>query len=263
MEAWKDAYQEGVRCIQVILGNPRTYNSRPLPEREKRFLEVSGLELICHGPYTTSLVAHPDSKIYKLSRSYYNTMTRHCLEAGIKTMVLHVGGISEGQSIREAQSSISSFLLQWALDFAGRDITLCLETDPGSKNGRRVGGIRFLYPIVKMMDNPQIRLCWDWEHSYANGLALDNMKVISQVLDVTDVMHVNAIPTYVERGSHLDRHSETNFTDSKYPVEIYKNIIEVALRKSHDIKCILERRDWSIAKVDLDEIKSWRLEGLE
>ena len=33
-------------------------------------------------------------------------------------------------------------------------------------------GVRFLYPIIKTLDNPQVRLCWDWEHSYANGLDL-------------------------------------------------------------------------------------------
>lgn len=262
-KSWIPALNEGVRCLQIMLGNPRSYYSRALDAESIAVVKEKNLEVIAHGPYVTSLVRPLSDDVYKKSLSCYSNLTKNSLESNIKTIVVHVGGILDNQTEREARRSLESFLTQWLMSFGGQPITFCLETDPGSKNGKRIGGIRFLYPIIRDFNNPQIKLCWDWEHSYANGFDLTKEKNIDSLLNVTSVMHINAIPTYVERGSHLDRHSETLLSESKYPVEVYSNIMEIANSKEHDILCVLERRNWDLAHKDLQEIKAWKEKGRE
>ena len=53
---YQEAYNKGVRTIQIMLGSPRTYNTKALdPEIKGRFID-QGMEVICHGPYVTSLL---------------------------------------------------------------------------------------------------------------------------------------------------------------------------------------------------------------
>ncbi len=260
-EVGGESYKEGVRLYQIMLGNPRTYKSRVLTEREKRDVEDKGIDLVCHGPYVTSLVSPPNEKLGSISRKYYYNLTRNCIRSGISYIVAHVGGKKINQSVREEQMNLATFLTQWLMDFGGKDIILCLETDSGSKNGRMCGGVRFLYPIIKNLDSPQIRLCFDLEHAYANGLDIENYKVIDQIFSITDIFHFNAIPSYVERGSHLDRHSDENFIGSKFGGDVYRNILDIADKKEHLIRVILERRGWDVAKPDRDLIRSWKEES--
>lgn len=254
---WFSAVQDGVKVFQVMLGNPRSYTISGARVGTAQYVERNGISLIVHGPYVTSHIASPNTKIANLSALVLRDITQAAISAGAKHIVLHVGGLSEDESVPEAKQVLSSILLQWAVKYATYDITLCMETDPGSKNGRRVGGIKFLYPIIRDLNCPNVRLCWDWEHSWANGFDIRNLDIVSKILDVTSIMHMNAIPHYVERGSHLDRHSETLFSDSQLAISDYENIVKVAQSKKHRILGVLERRDYQIARRDMETMKSW------
>ena len=253
---WLSAENEGCRTFQVMLGSPRTYLVKPLTKETVQHMNSQGLTVIAHGPYVTSLVSN-NPKMAGLSKKFLWDFTKCCIQSNIKHIVMHVGGLAEGQTPREGLAMIEGLLLQWLMDFGQQDVVLCLETDPGSKNGRRCGGVKFLYKVVKDMDSPNIRICWDWEHSYANGFSLENLKVIDQLLDYTDVVHMNAIPHYVEQGSHLDRHSTTYFEDSKYPTPVYQTIWNMMKDKDHQLYGILERESWGVARIDYNLVRSW------
>lgn len=255
-EAWSQAVSDGCRTFQIMLGNPRTYQVKPLHRSDQQYAQDKGLFLICHGPYVCSFVAEQTSDLYKKSREWLTRASKACIESGIKDLVIHVGGIVEGQSNRSAYNSLSSALLQWELDFGDR-LTIHLENDAGSKNGRKVGIVTFVYPFVKKWNRPSVRMCLDTEHAYASGFPIGRLDYMEKLLEFCDIVHFNAIPSYVDRGSHLDRHSNTLFEDSKYPPEFYQEIDKIIQRKQ-DRRIILERASWEIAKEDRDMICLWR-----
>lgn len=258
---WKEALDMGIKTIQVMVGNPRSYTISGARPGTDTFVERNDINLIVHGPYVTSHVALPNTQIAKLSAIVLDNITKAAIYAKAKAIVLHVGGISEGETVREAFSILTNTLVNWSIKYASSGVTLCMETDPGSKNGRRVGGVKFLYQIVKTVNAPNVRLCWDWEHSWANGLDIRNLKVAEQILQYTYVMHANAIPHYVERGSHLDRHSETLFRDSQLRIEDYLNLFHLAQQVPHEILCVLERNDLRYVRQDRQDISGggWQL----
>lgn len=72
-------------------------------------------------------------------------------------------------------------------------------------------------------------VCFDEEHAYASGwetLINDEGKRSEMSLEGIDLVHLNTIPPNVERGSYLDRHSDTSMDESKFPKETYLSIIE-------------------------------------
>lgn len=241
------AKKAGITTVQVMIGNPRTYNTRPIePEPE--------LDLICHGPYVTSLLATPTNNLYHTSVKYLSEITDNCLKSGIKRLVMHLGGMTPGASIKETTTTLMGTLTNWGIKYWGKPITLCLENDSGSKNGRLLGTLKFIVPLIKYLDSPQIRLCLDTEHAHAAGLDLTHTDTVAHILEYAEVVHLNACPYNVERGSHVDRHSDTLFTDAYHPEEVYRTIH--ALIKP-TIPIILERANLDVAMKDMHVIERW------
>lgn len=255
---WKPAIDYGIRTFQIMLGNPRTSYIHPIPQYLTPIVQDNNLSLIAHGPYVISLVSD-NLRMHDSARKFLFSILDSCQQSDISHVVLHVGGLNEGQSPSSARNTlVNHFLNLFASpQFQKKPVTFCLETDPGSKNGRRIGGIRFLYPLVREFGDPHLRIAWDLEHSFANGFDLTAETAVSQLLSLCDVVHFNAIPPEVERGSHLDRHSTTNFRDSKYPESFYHNLWKLMWHSPNRLRIILERRSWEIAKPDMDLITMW------
>lgn len=257
MREWERSYKDGVRTYQVMLGNPRSFALKDGPRYSPELVNRMGVSVVCHGPYVTSLVAPIGSKHYKASCAYYMKLTEVCLRSGVNHIVAHVGARTVEQSDREARNSLETFLLQWSLKYGGSGMKFCLENDPGSSSGRRCGSLSFLIPILKEYVSAGVGMCYDTEHGYANGFTLDKVKTIERFSSLVGVLHLNAVPTYVECGSHLDRHSDTNFVNSKFPLQVYKDLVEIFKNSPGEVKVILERSGWDIAKMDWKEVQSW------
>lgn len=243
----REAKEVGFRTTQVMLGNPRTYFTHPITIPDD-------MTVICHGPYVTSLLALPGTVLNSRSVQYLNEITDNCLNSNIHYLVMHLGGMTPGATVRETYNSVSTILLNWLLRYQGAPITLCLENDSGSKNGRMLGTLRFVYPLVKTLDSPQIRICFDTQHAHAAGLDITKEKTLRQILSLTSVVHLNASPVYVERGSHRDLHSEVTFLDGYHPESVYESIYRM-IPKTTPI--ILERLNMEWALRDVVTIKKW------
>lgn len=237
----------GIKTVQVMLGNPRTYNVHsinPHPE----------LEIVCHGPYVTSLLALPSTNLHHTSVKYLNNISDACIKSGIRKLVMHLGGMTQGAGIKETTMSLLGILLNWSIRYQSSPLTLCLENDSGSKNGRLLGTLKYIVPIIKQVDNPQIRLCLDTEHAHAAGLDLTHSDTVAHILEYAEVVHLNACPVNVERGSHIDRHSDTLFTDAYHNEEVYKTIHSMIPSTT---PVILERANLDTALYDMHVIERW------
>lgn len=74
-----------------------------------------------------------------------------------------------------------------------------------------------------------VSLCYDEEHAYASGwntLILDNKVNNNFNFDRIGLVHLNTIPNSVEKGSKLDRHSETSLFEGKNSASVYRSVVE-------------------------------------
>ena len=87
-----------------------------------------------------------------------------------------------------------------------------------------MGSVKILEAVIRNIDSPRIRMCFDSEHAYANGMDLNNSKRLMQIADIIEVVHFNSIPSNVIQGGHLDRHSETLLEECKEGISYIMNV---------------------------------------
>jgi len=247
-----ELYERGFRTFQIFFGCPKNY-SLPRPEAVRTLLEKvpDSINLIAHGPYVISLVTYADSRHWRGSLNHVLKATRMCESLGIKYYVTHIGSIRQGQDKRSGYFNLISFCNKWLQLTRDMDVVLCLENSPGSKSGRKIGSIPLVYKVVELVDHPRVRMCFDSEHAYANGFNIEDEENIDKLAEVSDILHLNAVPEKVEKGKHLDRHSFTPLNESMTEPEVLINIAKRFLDKP----IIFERRDYDISESDYHYLK--------
>jgi endonuclease IV len=181
-------------------------------------------------------------------------------QAGVKKYVLHMGAFSpdRGENRQIAFDNAVDFCERVLKQTWDADTVLCLENDAGSKSGTKCSGPGFLYKLVTKIDSPKLRVCFDSEHAYASGFDLNQVEKLRKLFTVTDVIHLNAVPSYVQFGGHLDRHSDTTIAESPQAAAV----LEIAkLGVELKIPMIFERSDLSYYIKDLayiaESLKDW------
>ncbi len=241
--------KEGFRVFQVFLADPSKWNAL---SKDKVIGYGKGLpgdiRLIVHSSFFINFCQGSGSKSWRASLSELVRLSEVCHVLGIKDIVTHVGSKKSEQDIKSVYYSIMSFCSKWLQRTDGLDVRLNLENDAGSKNGNKIGSVKLLYKIVTDYDNDRIGMCFDSLHSYANGMDLSKRKIINHVLNVSNVVHLNAIPEEVDKGSHLDRHSFTAIEETKCHKEDILYIAEGALKR--EIPIVFERQETDLSKRD-------------
>ena len=235
-------YAKGFRVFQVFL-SPADLIQRVDRERVVGFSASlpSDITLVAHAPYFMNLCTTGDLKHWQASLRYLVRAGQIASQIGVSRLVTHIGAISGSQSITTGYYALFNFCSQWLELTEGLDVILCLENDAGSNTGKKIGSLKLLYKVIKEMKHPRIRMCFDTEHAYANGFDLSQEDILQKVLAISSVVHLNAIPSYVERGSHIDRHSETLIQDSKEGPDPILKIARGSLER--ELPMILERRE--------------------
>lgn len=213
--AQEDSFFKAHKTFQVFVGSPRrlvepSYTDIAL--FKNRHPEV---EVVVHAPYVVSLCKEQTDKNYIATLSYLIKVAKKLDSLGVKYLVTHIGARKQDMSVKASAVSILNFCFKWLMATQGCNIQLCLENDSGSKKGTKMGHIKVLGLVIRKINSPRIRMCYDVEHSYAAGFDCESVDELSKLKDIVSVVHWNAVPSYVESGSHLDRHSETSFYESK------------------------------------------------
>lgn len=210
------------KTFQVFIGSPRTLKIPSFEELRLLKRLHPEIDIVVHTPYVVSLCKNPAEPITAATMRYYIEMARQLDISNVKYMVSHIGGISSKETIKRGAVYIYDFCLKWLQATEGTRTILCLENDCGSKAGTKMGYAKILAAIVKKINNPRIRMCLDTNHAYSAGfeLSIDNLNKLKPYVSV---IHFNAIPSYIEFGCHLDRHSITSLDESKEDMyKVYK-----------------------------------------
>lgn len=210
-----DEFFEEHKVFQVFVGSPRTLQVPSFTDLalfKKRHPEV---EVIVHMPYVVNLCKNNSEKCYINTLSYMIRVAKELDKIGINYMVTHIGGRSKEQSIKDSTMQIWNFCQKWLMSTMECKIKLCLENDSGSKANTKMGHMNVLSLVVRRVNDPRIRMCFDSEHAYAAGFNTTDVELMKSFKDVISVVHLNSVPAEVVAGGHLDRHSSTSFYDSK------------------------------------------------
>lgn len=247
----------GFDTYQVFLGSPRRYN-KPEPMGLEKIIDKN---IVVHSPYWVQLAKDITDKSFMRTLEYTIQVTKVLHSVGVRYYVTHIGSRTEDMTIARSYGCMREFCIKWLMATEGCDTILCLENDSGSKKGTRMGSVKLLTRLIEDINHPRVRMTFDTEHAYANGLDLSRLDYIKSFEDKIAVVHFNSIPVEVERGSHLDRHSSTSIVQCKEGVEYILNVFRTLYNGvrpfifevgdfdivSHNMKMIEERcRDvWS------------------
>lgn len=210
------------QVYQVFLGSPKQYT---VPDASR--LEGLNKDIVIHSPYWVQLGRSMNDKAFTRTLDYTIKVAKEMQRVGQKYYVTHIGTRTEDMSIAQSAKSIYTFCLKWLWETMGSDVILCLENDSGSKKGTKMGSVKVLNYVIREINDPRVRMTFDTEHAYANGFDLSCVEKLEAIKDIVSVVHFNSIPAEVGRGSHLDRHSTTTFSECKKGYEYLHNVYKV------------------------------------
>lgn len=207
-------YQRGIRDFQLFISSPKSYSPIDLSTFAVLVRMFPDASFTVHGPFWACLCKPLNVKMVQNTFDYYVKLSHELSKLGSFRIVTHVGGRGE-YSKQESALSILNFCRHWLLATKDDTTILCLENDSGSKSDTKMGFVKVLNKICDVCGSPRVKMCFDSEHAYANGVDLADVDFLEYIKHNVSIVHFNAIPSNVSFGGHLDRHSKTPINESK------------------------------------------------
>jgi endonuclease IV len=234
---------------QIFLGSPRRYEYPNASD-----LEGIDKDIVVHCPYWTQLAREAYEKAYISTLDYTVKLAHEMQKVGQKYIVIHVGARPSDMTIARGMDCIKGFCERWLFATMDTDVILCLENDSGSKKGTKMGSVKVLETVINDINSTRVRMAFDTEHAYANGFDLSNTDRLKQIEPLVAVVHFNSIPDYVGRGSHVDRHTSTKFSESKNGIKYLHNVY----RELYDgVRPFIMEIDENLAEENLEFLKQF------
>ncbi len=215
-----EAVSYDANCFMVYLGAPQNTYRKPLSQLkipEMRDLldkyNININDVVVHAPYIVNL-AQGDLEKRNFAIDFITKEVKYCYEAGFKTIVLHPGA-HVGQGIDTGITNIVSGLIEILERTSHTDVNIAIETMAGK--GSEVGSnFSELQEIIKTVNSPRIKVCFDTCHTFDSGYDLvNNYDGVFQEFDKIigferlAVIHVNDSKNVL--GSKKDRHANIGF----------------------------------------------------
>lgn len=231
----------GLDTFQLMVDFNKRGVIQPLPSGLSEALK--GANIILHMPFYFHLLLERTP----MRRKYFININNQFGKKSRKIkLIVHCKGIH--QPISKTQPLIFSFLKYYASICPG--LKICLENDAGGKTNiaPRIKTLASTISALKHGGVKNVGLCVDTQHAYAAGDELFSINLRQSA----NVIHLNAIPKFVEFGGHLDRHSETRLIDSKRGLNFAKKILGLVRPKT---PIILERTNHEVVKSDISTLR--------
>jgi Mimiviridae putative endonuclease 4 len=175
-----------------------------------QFLEITGLPLYSHGPYTINLSkgwpkADPNDKRWAINRCIGALRNAH--SAGIRGVVIHTGKHVE-LPYQEGYDRLIAGLKE-TLQYASEECPLILETPAGqgTEIGIAVDEFSGIYDHFNSEERKRLKICIDTCHVWAAGHhPLEYLKRWEELQTTKDVALIHFNDSRDERGSMKDRH---------------------------------------------------------
>lgn len=240
-EALKRIKNIGGNCLQIFSSSPRGWNfAKPTDEEIKQFLILNSSLLInpiyFHATYLINLA--DDSRIGHMSKLSLVLELNVASKLKIKGSIVHLGSYKNQVSSIKYEVLIKN--IKEILEKTPRDTLFIIENAGNRKIGQTLEEIS---QIVKDVNNPRVRICFDTCHLFSNGYKFDTVQELDAFLDKLDkldlldkleVWHVN--DSRDEFNSGHDRHN--NIGEGKIGIEEFKVLLNHP--KTKDYPFIIE-----------------------
>lgn len=241
-------YAAGSRAFQFFASNPKSADS-PFVRGEIQYFcnKHPDVRPVFHSPYWVS-ICNPATYGYNMLHIW--GLVKQCRDSHLDIhYVTHIGYPSkEDNDVDKVVDNAVTFLrkLLSNIPLEAR-FTIYLEVSAGHKHWVQYDTLDNLVRIVQRLGDSRVKICLDTEHHYANGSDVPAMDAFAW--NYIGLVHLNAVPEYVEAGSHKDRHSETKLRESKTGMQVVQHYLIECIKRN--IPMILERYD---AGIMLDDI---------
>lgn len=240
-EALKRIKNIGGNCLQIFSSSPRGWNfAKPNEEEIKQFVQSkkeSNIDPVYfHATYLINLA--DDSRIGHMSKLSLITELNLASKLKVKGSIVHLGSFKDQKSNIKYQKLISN--IKEILDKTPQDTLFIIENAGNRKIGQTLEEIA---QIVKDVNNPRVKLCFDTCHLFSNGYMFDTAKELEAFLekledldlvDKLEVWHLN--DSRDEFNSGHDRHD--NIGQGKIGIDEFKTLLNHP--KTKDYPFIIE-----------------------
>lgn len=232
----------GIKHFQIVAEFAR--NCKYIPPNEMLRAILDDCVVIVHMPF----YFHYSLPVTGNIRKRFANLQEYWSKRQKQTFVIsHCKGVKKGktEAINKTIKNIRSYSSWFP------KLTFLMENDVGGKDNKAPTIKELVY--AKNVINQSVSncgVCLDTEHAYAAG---DSLFSVNYRKDIS-MVHLNAIPKYVEFGKHLDRHSAVGLADSKNGISFISKILGLIKPKT---PIILERTFFDIIKKDIQLLRKF------
>jgi deoxyribonuclease-4 len=246
VKAVERAKEKGCEAIQVFLGSPRGWKSRPLVDEEiegfRRSREEVGIyPVVVHTSYLLNLASEGD--LYEMSKEALREEMRKAKLLGMEFVVTHIGHLKPGMERGKGRERVVA-AIERAIEIADEGWPkLLLENVTGSESavGASFEEIGRIMEGVGM--DERVGVCMDTCHAFANGYDLRNPEGLEMLLEeirgsvgIDRLLLIHANDSKAPLGSRKDRHEHIGKGEIGLPAfEILVNHAALS-----ELPCILE-----------------------
>jgi deoxyribonuclease-4 len=227
-EALRRINNIGGNCLQIFSSSPRGWNfAKPNKDEIKQFVEqktkLNINPIYFHATYLINLA--DDSRIGHMSKLSLISELNIASKLKVKGSIIHLGSFKDQKSNIKYQKLISN--IKEVLEKTPQDTLFIIENAGNRKIGQTLEEIS---QIIKDVNSPRVRICFDTCHLFSNGYKFDTIKELDsffsklaklEINNLIELWHVN--DSRDEFNSGHDHHD--NIGEGKIGTEEFKVLI--------------------------------------
>ncbi len=223
----------GGNCLQIFSSSPRGWNFAKPSEEEIKQFRIQNSEfpiqpIYFHATYLINLA--DGSRIGHMSKMSLINELNLAPKLGVKGSIIHLGSFKNYLNDGRPQDNKYKVLInniREILDKTPKKSLFIIENSGNRKIGQTLEEIA---QIVKDVNSPRIRICFDTCHLFSNGYKFDTNQELELFLNklaklginsLIELWHVN--DSRDEFNSGHDRHD--NIGEGKIGIEEFKTLI--------------------------------------
>lgn len=226
----------GGNCLQIFSSSPRGWNfAKPNDDEIKQFTDLKTKLKISpiyfHASYLINL--SDEGRIGHMSKMSLISEMNLAPKLNVKGSIVHLGSYKNEETDSKYKRLIDN--ITEILDKTSQDSFFIIENAGNRKIGQTLEEIA---QIIRDVNNPRVRICFDTCHLFSNGYRFNNNDELNSFLDKLDrldlldkleVWHVN--DSRDEFNSGHDRHE--NIGQGKMNVDEFKILLNHSKTKSY------------------------------
>ena len=226
----------GGNCLQIFSSSPRGWNFAKITEQQiADFVALKDKYKIdpvyFHASYLVNLA--DDSRIGHMSKLSLISELNVASKLKIKGSIVHLGSFKNQKSNIKYQKLISN--IKEILEKTSQDTFFIIENAGNRKIGQTLEEIA---QIVKDVNNPRVRICFDTCHLFSNGYKFDNNNELDlflaklvklEINNIIELWHVNDSRDAFNSGH--DRHG--NISQGMIGLDEFRTLLNHPKTKSY------------------------------